>query len=166
MKYINVHTAVAACWLGCCQQASAECGLAATYTPEGQAAHAVSAVHRSLPAGTRVVVRNQQKGRSIIVPITAHRSFLFGRIIDLSAGAMSALGMDVPAPVCLEVVSYGTQERSHEKPSLFRRLLEAVIPKRIRSAIVHFRRRSATARRGTSSANAHNHRWHYARVHH
>ncbi|MGO8954162.1 MAG: RlpA-like double-psi beta-barrel domain-containing protein [Rhodomicrobium sp.] len=133
---------------------------------EGGAVGGVSAAHQSLPAGTRVVVRNQRKGRSIIVRITDRSSFSSGSIIDLSPAAMSALGIDAHAPVCLEIVSYGSQKRGFEKPSLFTRLLEAVTPKRRHYATIHPPRGTATARSETRSAKVHHRRRHYARAHH
>ncbi len=79
----------------------------------------VSAAHKSLPFGTRVVVRNQRTGRSITVRINDRGPFVAGRIIDLSTGAKNALGMDGLAPVCLEVVSYGSgKKHGYEKPGL------------------------------------------------
>ena len=87
----------------------------------------ISAAHKSLPFGTRVVVRNQRTGRSITVRINDRGPFVGGRIIDLSTGAKNALGMDGLASVCLEVVSYGSgKKRGYEKPGLGGQLLEAV----------------------------------------
>jgi len=97
------------------QQAFAECGIASTYSEGSRTANGeaynhmgISAAHKSLPFGTRVVVRNQRTGRSITVRINDRGPFVGGRIIDLSTGAKNALGMDGLAPVCLEVVSYGS----------------------------------------------------------
>ncbi len=94
--------------------ASAECGIASTYSSGNRTANGevynhmgVSAAHKTLPFGTRVVVRNQKTGRSIVVRINDRGPFVGGRIIDLSTGAKNALGMGGLAPVCVEVVSYG-----------------------------------------------------------
>ena len=98
--------------------ALAECGIASTYssgtrTANGEAYNhmGVSAAHKTLPFGSRVVVRNQRTGRGIVVRINDRGPFIAGRIIDLSTGAKNALGMDGLAPVCLEVVSYGSGGR-------------------------------------------------------
>ena len=117
---------LAAVWFVGCQQAFAECGIASTYSSGTRTANGeqynhmgVSAAHKSLPFGTRVVVRNQRTGRSITVRINDRGPFVAGRIIDLSTGAKNALGMDGLAPVCLEVVSYGSgKKRGYEKPGL------------------------------------------------
>ena len=183
---------LAACLLSS-SQALAECGVASAYTQQNRP-HAhdlkpadISAAHPSLPAGTRVIVRNQQKGRSIVVRIAGRSSFFSEGIIDLSPGALHALGMDASsiAPVCLEVVSYGSQNRGFEKPSVLRGLLEAFAPKRrhyaanvpaspsakarieTRSAKARIESRSAKAKTGTRSAKAaHHRRRHYASARH
>lgn len=119
-----------------CEQAFAECGIASTYSSGTRTANGepynhmgISAAHKSLPFGTRVVVRNQRTGHSITVRINDRGPFVAGRIIDLSTGAKRALGMDGLAPVCLEVVSYGSgKKRGYEKPNLGERLLQALNP--------------------------------------
>nr|WP_251133969.1 septal ring lytic transglycosylase RlpA family protein [Rhodomicrobium sp. Az07] len=97
------------------QQAFAECGIASHYSTGSRTANGesynhmgISAAHKTLPFGTRVVVRNQRTGRSITVRINDRGPFIAGRIIDLSTGAKNALGFNGLAPVCLEVVSYGS----------------------------------------------------------
>src|SRR3974377_1152623 len=125
MKKVNgiyAAVALAAVSLIGCQQAFAECGIASTYSSGTLTANGerynhmgVSAAHKSLPFGTRVVVRNQRTGRSINVRINDRGPFIAGRIIDLSTGAKNALGMDGLAPVCLDVVSYGSGSRGYQK---------------------------------------------------
>jgi rare lipoprotein A len=116
--------------------AYAECGIASTYSSGSRTANGeaydhtgISAAHKSLPFGSRVVVRNQRTGRSITVRINDRGPFVAGRIIDLSTGAKNALGMGGLASVCLEVVSYGSgKKRGYEKPGLGGQLLEALNP--------------------------------------
>jgi rare lipoprotein A len=115
MKRVTIHAAAvfAGAWLAGCGQAAAGCGVASPYTPSSGAHEEqhkrlnISAVHQSLPVGTRVIVRNKRTGRSIIVRIAGRNPSLLGRIIDLSTDAMSALGIDALAPVCVEVLSFG-----------------------------------------------------------
>ena len=134
MKKVILHAAVfcAAAWLA--GPAAAECGKAAAYTPEKSALGelesrlGITAAHQSLPLGTRVVVRNQRSGRSIVVQIAEHSPSLLGGIIDLSAGAFNALGMETPAPVCLEVVSYGSERRGYQKMVMRNPLQQAKKP--------------------------------------
>ncbi len=180
MLRVSIHTIglLAAFWFASFQQAFAECGKAysytqgsRSYTQEGRAHPTrnrvdISAAHLSLPAGTRVVVRNQRKGRSIIVTIASRSSISAGGIIELSPGAMNALGMDDFGPVCLEVVSYGSKKRGYEKPLLVDRLLEAVNPKARHFAKANSQTHYAHARSGTRSAKAHRGRRHYARARH
>lgn len=55
--------------------------------------NAMTAAHRTLPFGTMVRVINQRTGKSCIVKITDRGPFVGNRIIDLSKGAASAIGM-------------------------------------------------------------------------
>jgi len=147
-----------------CQQAFAECGIASTYSSGSRTANGerynhmgVSAAHKSLPFGTRVVVRNQRTGRSITVRINDRGPFIAGRIIDLSTGAKNALGMDGLASVCLEVVSYGSGSRGYQKLQTRHPLIEAN-----KSG----GRRIAKATKGTRSARAKHGRIRQARLEH
>jgi rare lipoprotein A len=123
MNQLSMRAAglVAALWFASNHQAFGECGLGDAFAPKSQAesepstAMDISAAHRSLPAGTRVAVRNQKTGRSIIVRITGHSLSALGHVIDLSAGAMQALGMEASAPVCIEVVTYGSKSAGYRK---------------------------------------------------
>jgi rare lipoprotein A len=94
--------------------AMAQCGTASWYHEGARTANGerfrpdgISAAHRTLPFGTRVQVRNQRTGRSIVVRINDRGPFIRGRIIDLSRGAQRALGMGGLAPVCLAVLGRG-----------------------------------------------------------
>jgi rare lipoprotein A len=149
----------AATFIGC-QQAFAECGIASTYSSGSRTANgerynhmAVSAAHKSLPFGTRVVVRNQRTGRSITVRINDRGPFVAGRIIDLSTGARNALGMDGLAHVCLDVVSYGGGNKGFRNTEL-REPLEVA--------------NGAAVGRGSTAKARYAHRGgrHYARVQH
>jgi rare lipoprotein A len=53
----------------------------------------MTAAHRTLPFGTRVRVTDVKNGRSVVVRINDRGPFVRGRIIDVSRGAASALGM-------------------------------------------------------------------------
>jgi rare lipoprotein A len=66
----------------------------------------MTAAHRSLPFGTKVRVINQRNGRSVVVRINDRGPFSGRRVIDLSRGAASAIGMvnSGVAPVKLEVL--------------------------------------------------------------
>jgi rare lipoprotein A len=60
----------------------------ARFNPDG-----LTAAHRTLPFGTRVLVTNATNGRSVTVTINDRGPFIKGRVIDLSRGAASAIGM-------------------------------------------------------------------------
>ncbi len=66
----------------------------------------LTAAHRTLEFGTRLLVTNLRNDRTVKVTITDRGPFVEGRIIDLSFAAAQALGMlDAGvAPVRLEVI--------------------------------------------------------------
>ncbi len=66
----------------------------------------LTAAHKTLEFGTRLLVTNLRNGRTVKVTITDRGPFVEGRIIDLSFAAAQALGMlDAGvAPVRLEVI--------------------------------------------------------------
>ena len=53
----------------------------------------LTAAHRSLPFGTRVLVENLSNGRAVVVRINDRGPFIGGRIIDLSKAAAASIGM-------------------------------------------------------------------------
>lgn len=54
---------------------------------------ALTAAHRTLPFGTKVLVENLSNGRSVVVRINDRGPFTGGRIIDLSKAAAAKIGM-------------------------------------------------------------------------
>jgi rare lipoprotein A len=65
--------------------------------------NAMTAAHRTLPLGTRVLVRNLRNDRSVVVEINDRGPYIHGRDIDLSYGAARALGMVSPGVVRVEI---------------------------------------------------------------
>jgi rare lipoprotein A len=55
--------------------------------------YALTAAHKSLPFGTKVLVTNRKNGKSCVVEITDRGPYVGPRIIDVSKGAASKLGM-------------------------------------------------------------------------
>jgi rare lipoprotein A len=90
--------------------ASAQSGIASIYsggrTANGERALAsgLTAAHRTLPFGTRVLVTNRRSGRSVVVRINDRGPFVRGRIIDVTPAAAHALGFSGLAPVTVAVV--------------------------------------------------------------
>jgi len=79
-------------------QAQTWSGAASYYSGKGRTASgghvgAMTAAHRSLPFGTRVLVTNLNNGRTATVTINDRGPFVRGRIIDVSKGAAGVLGM-------------------------------------------------------------------------
>jgi rare lipoprotein A len=66
----------------------------------------LTAAHRTLPHGTRVMVTNLANGRAVEVRINDRGPFVDGRVIDLSYAAARAIDMIGPgtAPVRVEVL--------------------------------------------------------------
>ena len=58
------------------------------FNPDG-----LTAAHRSLPFGTRVLVRNVKTGRSVVVRINDRGPFVAGRVIDLAFGAARVIDL-------------------------------------------------------------------------
>ena len=56
--------------------------------------HAFTAAHKTLPFGTRVLVRNPRNGKQVVVRINDRGPFSRDRIIDLSHAAARRLGLD------------------------------------------------------------------------
>jgi rare lipoprotein A len=79
--------------------ARAESGRAAYYgggrTASGERSgpNQLTAAHRTLPFGTKVLVTNVHNGRSVIVRINDRGPYGRGRIIDVSIAAARQLGM-------------------------------------------------------------------------
>jgi rare lipoprotein A len=77
----------------------AESGLASFYgggrTASGEVTGptGLTAAHRTLPFGTKVVVTNLRSGKTVVVRITDRGPYRRGRIIDVSRAAALELGM-------------------------------------------------------------------------
>ena len=54
--------------------------------------HGLTAAHKTLPFGTRVRVRSVHTGKEVVVRINDRGPYKHSRIIDLSLGAITALG--------------------------------------------------------------------------
>ncbi len=79
--------------------AAAQCGRASWYALHSRTASgermnpsALTAAHRTLPFGTKLMVTNRNNGRSVVVRINDRGPFIKGRMLDLSKGAASQLG--------------------------------------------------------------------------
>lgn len=61
--------------------------------------NSLSAAHRHLPFGSKVVVTNVKTGKQVTVTVNDRGPFLKGRIIDLSREAAKQLGINGVARV-------------------------------------------------------------------
>lgn len=73
-----------ASWYECCKRtASGE-----RFNPDG-----LTAAHRTLPFGSKVLVENVVNGKSVVVRINDRGPFVKSRLIDLSRGAARRIGL-------------------------------------------------------------------------
>lgn len=80
--------------------AASNCGRASWYALHSRTASgemmnpsALTAAHRSLPFGTKLKVTNPRNGKSVVVRVNDRGPFIKGRVIDLSKGAASRIGL-------------------------------------------------------------------------
>lgn len=62
-------------------------------TANGGFVGAATCAHRTLPFGTKVLVTNLNSGRQAVLTVNDRGPFVRGRIVDVSRGAASTLGM-------------------------------------------------------------------------
>ena len=76
----------------------------------------MTAAHRSLPLGTKVLVTNTRNLKSVQVSINDRGPWHTGRVIDLSAAAAGKIGMKKTgnALVKLEIVSETSARKNHK----------------------------------------------------
>ena len=79
----------------------------------------LTAAHRTLPLGTWVLVTNERNGRSVRVYVNDRGPYVDGRVIDLSYGAATAIGMVGPGTVPVRILVLGTEPPSEPQSVLF-----------------------------------------------
>jgi rare lipoprotein A len=76
----------------------------------------LTAAHRTLPFGTRVLVSNRRNGRAVVVTINDRGpSAWTHRAIDLSLGACRAIRNSGVAPVLLQIIGGPHEARSRNR---------------------------------------------------
>ncbi len=73
----------------------------------------LTAAHKTLPFGTRVIVRSLQTGREVAVRITDRGPHLKSRIIDLSHAAAAALGIKSAGVSQVQIVEHEPPRPGH-----------------------------------------------------
>lgn len=76
--------------------------------------NALTAAHKTLPFGTRVLVHNPRNGKQVVVRINDRGPFVRGRVIDVSRAAARALGMKQAGHVPV-VLREALPERSKQR---------------------------------------------------
>ena len=66
--------------------------------------HELTAAHKTLPFGTKVMVHNPRTGRQVVVRINDRGPYVHGRVIDLSKAAAQAVGVHGTDSVVLRAV--------------------------------------------------------------
>jgi rare lipoprotein A len=95
----------------------AESGLASFYgggrTASGEVTGpaGLTAAHRTLPFGTKVVVTNLRSGKSVVVRITDRGPYRHRRVIDVSRAAARELGMINSGTAMVSIVSQQSADR-------------------------------------------------------
>lgn len=73
----------------------------------------LTAAHRWLPFGTKLLVRNRKTGDSCVVEVNDRGPFVDGRVIDLSRGAARQLNMLSSGVALVDCLVLGTSETAN-----------------------------------------------------
>jgi rare lipoprotein A len=78
-----------------------------TASGERMNASTLTAAHRSLAFGTKLLVTNKHNGKTVVVRINDRGPFIRGRVLDLSRAAAQDIGMVATgtASICYSVVT-------------------------------------------------------------
>lgn len=100
---------------------------------------AMTAAHRTLPIGTKVLVTNLRNLKQVVVRINDRGPFVDGRVIDLSSAAAAKLGMDKPGKLNVQLSLDHDAMKIAERPA----------PDRVKAAdrLAHFGRDARAAAR-------------------
>jgi len=74
--------------------------------------YGMTAAHKILPMNTRVLVKNLDCGKEMVLRINDRGPFVNDRVIDLSFAAAKSLGVDGPGTARVQVVALGEAERT------------------------------------------------------
>jgi rare lipoprotein A len=90
-----------------CGGASWYSGSSKTASGERLNASTLTAAHRSLAFGTRLLVTNKRNGKTVVVRINDRGPFIRGRVLDLSRAAAQNIGMVASgtASICYSIVT-------------------------------------------------------------
>src|SRR5712691_9791904 len=88
----------------------------------------LTAAHRTLPLGTRVMVTNLSNGRAVEVRVNDRGPFVDGRAIDLSYAAARTIGMVGPGTVRVRIEVLGPTTLAAAAPAVAPAALPAARP--------------------------------------
>jgi len=87
--------------------------------------HALTAVHRTLPLGILVKVRNMENGQEVVVRVNDRGPFAKGRVMDLSYAAAKTIGIGEQGSVAVRIEALGSRtmdtsgRESYKQPASF-----------------------------------------------
>jgi rare lipoprotein A len=73
--------------------------------------HGLTAAHRTLPFGTRLLVVNPHNGKSVTVTVNDRGPFVKGVTLDLSLGAAKVIGLTGTGAICMAKLTQLAQSR-------------------------------------------------------
>jgi len=101
MRHFSAALCACTLFMGGVAEAKTTTGLASYYksgklTANGESFNpmGMTAAHRTLPFGTKVLVTNLKNGKSVVVRINDRGPFIKGRVIDLSLGAARVVDLN------------------------------------------------------------------------
>jgi rare lipoprotein A len=121
---LAIALGVASGALGIGTTVGVQCGMASYYDHSGRKAadgsimdaSRMTAAHRKIPFGAKVVVENLANGRGVIVTINDRGPFIAGRIIDLSKAAADAIDMTHKGVAKVRITVVGAPTEDPRKP--------------------------------------------------
>jgi rare lipoprotein A len=114
----------------------------------------LTAAHRSLPFGTRVVVENLSTGQSVVVRINDRGPFVGGRIIDLSKAAAANIGMIGSGTARVRISTAGgdaLQALGASRPKITK---TAAVPEPEKSAMMNATLKGTASKKAVKTASA------------
>jgi rare lipoprotein A len=104
---VFAHAPVMAKNTGSCGKASWYALHSKTASGERMKPMELTAAHRSLKFGTKIKVVNKKNGKSVVVRVNDRGPFIRGRVLDISKGAATHIGMisSGVGNICYEIVS-------------------------------------------------------------
>lgn len=86
-----------------------------TATGERYHHRGISAAHRTLPLGTKLLVTDKDTGKSLVVRVNDRGPYVRNRILDLSGGAADRLGIKKQGLCSIEIKVLSLPDKPHPR---------------------------------------------------